>query len=61
MLGLTVEQRRQLLDWTEKLWVLLDQDDFNKIAEIFENAVNREECYQEHGESEEKYGIDKDS
>lgn len=53
MLGLTVEQRRQLLDWTEKLWVLLDQDDFNKIAEIFENAVDKEEYYQEHGESEE--------
>ena len=53
MLGLTVEQSRQLLDWTKNLWVLLDQDDFNKIDEIFQNAVDREEYYQEHGESEE--------
>lgn len=54
MLGLTVVQGRQLLDWTKNLWLLLDQDDYNKIAEIFKNAVDREEYYQEHGESEKK-------
>ena len=53
MSGLTVVQGRQLLDWTKNLWVLLDQDDFNKMAEIFKNAVDREEYYQEYGESEE--------
>ena len=54
MLGLTVIQGRQLLDWTKNLWTLLDQDDFNKIAEIFKNAIDREEHYQEYGESEDK-------
>ncbi len=50
MLGLTVEQREQLFNWIENLWVLLDQDDFNKMDEIFKNAVDREEQYQEYGE-----------
>ena len=40
MMRLTVVQGRQLLDWTKNLWVLLDQDDFNKIADVFKNAVN---------------------
>ena len=52
MLGLTVVQGRQLLDWTKKLWTILDQDDFNKIVEIFSNAIDRAE--QEYEESEEK-------
>lgn len=50
MLGLTVVQGRQLLDWTKNLWTILDQDDFNKIAEIFSNAIDRAE--QEYEESE---------
>ncbi len=50
MLGLTMSQARQLKEWIDNLWVLLDQDDFNKIAEIFKNAVDREE--QEYEESE---------
>lgn len=54
MAGLTVVQGRQLLEWTQNLWVLLDQDDFNKIVEIYKNAVDREESYQEYGESEDK-------
>ena len=52
MAGLTVEQGRKLLNWTKNLWILLDQDDFNNIAEIYKNAVDREEYYQECGESE---------
>ena len=54
-MGLTMPQARQLKEWMDNLWVLLDQDDYNKIAEIFKNAVDREEYYQEHGESE---GVD---
>lgn len=53
MVGLTREQTRQIQEWTQNLWVLLDQDDFNNIAAIFKNAVDREEYYQEHEESEE--------
>ena len=53
MMGLTMPQARQLKEWMDNLWVLLDQDDYNKMAEIFKNAVDREEYYQEHGESEE--------
>lgn len=52
MLGLTVVQGRQLIEWTKNLWILLDQDDFQKIAEIFKNAVDREESQQEPQESE---------
>ena len=52
MLGLTVVQGRQLLDLTKNLWTLLDQDDFNKIVEIFSNAIDRAE--QEYEESENK-------
>ena len=44
MVGLTLEQGRQLSDWAKNLWVLLSQDDYNKIAGIFKNAVDREEC-----------------
>ena len=36
-------QARQLKEWADSLWVLLDQDDFNTIAEVFKNAVDREE------------------
>ena len=46
--GLTVVQARNLKEWCNELWMLLDQDDFNKIAEIFKNAVDREEYWQEH-------------
>ena len=49
MYGLTAVQARQLNEWAENLWCLLDQDDYNKIAEIFKNAVDREEYAQEHG------------
>ena len=52
MVGLTREQTRQIQEWTQNLWVLLDQDDFNNIAAIFKNAVDREEYFQEYGESE---------
>ena len=50
-MGLTMPQARQLKEWIDNLWVLLDQDDFNKIAEIFSNAIDRAE--QEYEESEE--------
>ena len=40
MMGLTMPQARQLKEWMDNLWVLLDQDDYNKIAEIFKNAVD---------------------
>lgn len=50
MIGLTVVQGRQLLEWTQNLWVILDQEDFEKIAEIYKNAIDREE---ELAESEE--------
>ena len=46
---LTVGQIKQLGNWFNELWVLLDQDDYNQIAEIFKNAVDREEYAQEHG------------
>lgn len=50
MIGLTVVQARQLLEWTQNLWVILSQEDFEKIAEIYNNAIDREE---ELAESEE--------
>lgn len=50
--GLTAEQRKLLLNWATDLSVLLDQDDFNKISEIFKNAVDREIYWEEHGERE---------
>lgn len=39
---LTVVQARQLKEWLDTLWVLLDQDDFNNISNIFLNAIERE-------------------
>ena len=39
-MGLTVVQGRQLLEWTQNLWVILDQEDFEKIAEIYKNAID---------------------
>ena len=51
-MGLTMPQARQLKEWIDNLWVLLDQDDFNKIVEIFSNAIDRAE--QEYEESEEQ-------
>lgn len=42
-MGITIEQALQIQEWNDCLWVLLDQDDYNKIAEIFKNAVDREE------------------
>ena len=46
MAGLTIEQTRLLKTWTEDLWVLLDQDDFNNIAKIFKNAVDEQIEYE---------------
>jgi hypothetical protein len=49
MSGLTAEQHKLLLNWATDLSVLLDQDDFNKISEIFKDAVDREVYWEEHG------------
>lgn len=46
MEGLTIEQTRLLKTWAEDLWILLDQDDFNNIAKIFKNAVDRQIEYE---------------
>ena len=50
MVGLTIVQAKQLMEWSKELWCLLDQDDFNNIAEIFKNAVDREEYFQTESE-----------
>jgi hypothetical protein len=42
MAGLTRVQARELQRVTKELWVLLDQDQFNKIMQIFEDAVDQE-------------------
>lgn len=41
--GLTTEQVETLKMWVEKLWVLLNQDDFNHISNIFKNATYLED------------------
>ncbi len=42
-MGLTADQIINIKNWANDLWALLDQDDYNKIAEIYGNAVEREE------------------
>lgn len=42
MAGLTMVQVRELQRVTRELWVLLDQDQYNDIMQIFKNAVDRE-------------------
>lgn len=41
-MGLTTDQIINIKNWANDLWALLDQDDYNKIAEIYGNAVERE-------------------
>lgn len=42
MEGLTVAQARDLQIVTSELWMLLDQDQYNEIMQIFKDAVGRE-------------------
>ena len=41
-MGLTAEQIINLKNLTDDLWALLNQDDYNKIVEIYKNAIDRE-------------------
>lgn len=52
MEGLTIVQARDLQIVTRELWMLLDQDQYNEIMQIFKDAVKREMDNQENGESE---------
>ena len=51
-LVLTMVQARELQRVTSELWMLLDQDQYNEIMQIFKDAVEREIYNQENGESE---------
>ena len=42
MEGLTMVQARELQRVTRELWMLLDQDQYNEIMQIFKNAVDEE-------------------
>ena len=42
MEGLTVVQARELQRVTRELWMVLDQDQYNEIMQIFKSAVDRE-------------------
>lgn len=39
---LTASQMRKLKLWSKELSILLDQNDFDNIAKIFRNAVDRQ-------------------
>lgn len=41
MEGLTVVQARELQMVTRELWMVLDQDQYNEIMQIFKDAVDR--------------------
>jgi hypothetical protein len=47
MAGLTVVQARELQRVTRELWMLLNQDQYNEIMQIFKDAVDEEIEYQE--------------
>ena len=42
MAGLTMVQARELQRVTRELWMLLDQDQYNDIMQIFKDAVDKE-------------------
>lgn len=42
MAGLTMVQARELQRITRELWMVLDQDQYNEIMQIFKVAVDRE-------------------
>jgi transcription elongation factor GreA-like protein len=42
MAGLTMVQARELQKVARELWMVLDQDQYNEIMQIFKNAVERE-------------------
>jgi hypothetical protein len=52
MAGLTVVQARELQRVTRELWILLDQDQYNEIMQIFKDAVDEEIEHQEKMGSE---------
>ena len=42
MEGLTIVQARELQKVARELWMVLDQDQYNDIMQIFKDAVDRE-------------------
>ena len=42
MEGLTMVQARELQRVTRELWMVLDQDQYNEIMQIFKDAVDEE-------------------
>ena len=42
MAGLTMVQARELQRVTRELWMVLDQDQYNEIMQIFKDAVDKE-------------------
>ena len=42
MESLTMVQARELQKVTRELWMLLDQDQYNEIMQMFKDAVDRE-------------------
>lgn len=54
MVGITMEQARELMRLTKELWVLLSQEDYQKIMEIYRNSVDEEIEFQEKGGINEK-------
>ena len=47
MKGLTVVQARELQRLTKELWMLLSQEQYEEIMQIFKKAVDEEIAHQE--------------